>query len=375
MSSNGDLMIEPERGEDDEERPALDVPPRDRKLLTQPFDFIVGSLKRQIEDKDLILRDDFQRRQVWDNKKASALIESLLLNVPIPVCYFAELDDGVYSVIDGQQRLTSVYRFLDNQFALTKLSVRSELNGKSFYEMDKSDQRLINTRAIRCISILKESNPDIRFDIFQRLNSAAVALNPQELRNSIYRGSLNSLVRELCKHERFQKIRRVDELDPRMGDAEMILRFFAFHYAASGYRSLYSRFLDEYLKAGQNADTHKIADHRLLFIDTVDKVDAVFGTDAFRKMNADGVTNQVNRAIFDIIMLTFARIAKERLIEHRNDIISGLRSLCIEDNAFQEAIGGATRDKNRVNARLEIWQKKLTEIGLDCPLIKVGSQQ
>jgi hypothetical protein len=89
-------------GDDDERRPELHIPPKDRKLSTQPFDFIVGSLEEQISDGQLILQDEYQRRQIWDVKKSSRLIESLLLNVPIPVCYFAELDDGTYSVIDGQ---------------------------------------------------------------------------------------------------------------------------------------------------------------------------------------------------------------------------------------------------------------------------------
>jgi hypothetical protein len=97
-----------EEDEAGDERPEFAIPVKDRKLLTQPFDFIVGSLEQQIKEDALRLQDEFQRRRVWDETKASRLVESLLLNVPIPVCYFAELEDGTYSVIDGQQRLTSL---------------------------------------------------------------------------------------------------------------------------------------------------------------------------------------------------------------------------------------------------------------------------
>jgi hypothetical protein len=121
-------------------RPELHIPLRERKLVTQPFDFIVSSIEQQIKDRSLLLQDHFQRRRVWDDTKASRLIESLLLNVPIPVCYFAETEDGAYSVIDGQQRLTSVYRFLTNQFPLRGLRVRPEINRKRSGRSATSDR-------------------------------------------------------------------------------------------------------------------------------------------------------------------------------------------------------------------------------------------
>ena len=134
-----------EEDSDADERPELAIAPKDRKLITQPFDFIVGSLEEQITDGQLILQDEYQRRQIWDAKKSSRLIESLLLNVPIPVCYFAELGDGTYSVIDGQQRLTSIQRYITNLFPLTGLRGRPELNKKRFAELDRADQRLIRS--------------------------------------------------------------------------------------------------------------------------------------------------------------------------------------------------------------------------------------
>src|SRR5579864_754506 len=118
-----------------DERAELDIPPKDRKLITNPYDFIVQSLNDQIKSETLILADKFQRRRVWDDVKASRLIESLLLNVPIPVCYFAELSDGKYSVIDGQQRLSAISRFLNNEYTLRGLRIRPELNRLRFNEL------------------------------------------------------------------------------------------------------------------------------------------------------------------------------------------------------------------------------------------------
>jgi hypothetical protein len=157
-SAEGELTEEAFENEPEGERaPLVEIPPADRKLITHPYDFIVKSLKVQIDDTSLVLADKFQRRRVWDDAKASRLIESLTLNVPIPVCYFAELENGKYSVIDGQQRLTAIYRFLNNEYALRGLRVRPELNKKRFFELEGTDQRLINSRALRCIVILMTS--------------------------------------------------------------------------------------------------------------------------------------------------------------------------------------------------------------------------
>jgi hypothetical protein len=362
-----------EEDEEGEQRPELAIPLKERRLITQPFDFIVNSLETQIKDKSLLLQDEFQRRRVWDDAKSSRLIESLLLNVPIPVCYFAELDDGTYSVIDGQQRLTSIFRYMTNQFSLRGLRIRPELNRKRFHELDGGDQRLIKTRSIRCIVIQKESHPEIRFDVFERLNSGAVRLNPQELRNSAYRGALNKLIRKLCENKEFQETRNATSLDKRMGDAELILRFMAFHYSPSKYRGYYAPFLDEYLRAGVRMDDKEIAEHERFFLETIEKVKAVFGNMAFRRFDKEGKPeNQINRAVFDVIMLTFARVDRPTLEAKKSDIVAGLRDLSQNDPEFVDAISQATRDKRRINARLSRWIAKLRSMGVSCPDIVFG---
>jgi hypothetical protein len=364
---------EPDNSDEEEERPELDIPLNERKLLTQPFDFIVGSLEQQIKDGALVLQDEFQRRRVWDDRKSSRLIESLLLNVPVPVCYFAELQDGSYSVIDGQQRLTALYRFISNLLPLSGLRVRPELNRKRFAELDQVDQRMIRTRTIRCIVIQKESHPAIRFDVFERINSGAVKLKPQELRNSTYRGTLNKLIKNLCDDPKFQRVRGVSGIDKRMGDAELVLRFFAFHYRSREYKGYFAPFLDEYMKDGSRMPEREIDEHRRIFLETIRKVESVFGQEAFRQIGPDGKAgNQINRAIYDIIMLSFARLPEVGLAERATEVRAQLQALC-KDPAFQDAIGRATRDKQRIETRISKWRVALQEIGLSCPPIPIGA--
>ena len=367
-----ELPEEQFEAEDEEELLELNVPAKDRKLVTQPYDFIIRSLKDQVDEGTLILADNFQRRQVWDLTKSSRLIESLLLNVPIPVCYFAELDGNSYSVIDGQQRLTAIYRFLNNEYSLRRLKVLPDLNRKKFEDLEPIEQRSLQSRTIRCIVILKESHPHIKYDVFERLNSGFVALNAQELRNSVYRGRLNDLIQELCEDEIFQKARNVTAIDKRMQDCELILRFFAFHFSPSEYKGNLARFLDSYLEKGMEMTPEELTQHRQLFRKVVDDTYYVFDNRAFRRYTLDlGWERSINRAIYDAIMQYFALLDSEAIRSKKAEIAEVLKQLC-QDPDFNEAISSSTKNKDRVQTRLDKWREALMEIGLKVTKVKIG---
>jgi uncharacterized protein with ParB-like and HNH nuclease domain len=374
IPTESELLEEQFEPEDIEEKPPLpDFEGKDRRLVTHPYDFIIKSLKDQVDDGTLILADKFQRRRLWDDAKSSRLIESLVINVPIPVCYFAEVDDA-YSVIDGQQRLTAIYRYINNEFSLSSLRVRSDLNKKRFHELGVADKRIIQNRSIRCIVILKESDPDIRFDVFDRLNSNSVQLNAQELRNSLYRGDLNELIRKLSENSIFQKIRRVSNIDKRMQDCEMVLRFFAFHFQPEKYRGVLSQFLDDYLSKRQKPALHDINNHQEVFLRVISDVDYVFGEHAFRRYNSD--KNQwdkvINKSIYDIVMLYFAKIDSNIIRQRKKDIVLALQQLC-SDVEFKASISGATSATIRVQIRLDKWYQSLSSLGIEVERIHVGS--
>ena len=179
VSSEPDLEEVELQEQDEESSEPLDLAADERRLVTQPYDFSVSSLIEDIDSRRLLLELEYQRSYVWDDAKASRLIESLLLNVPIPVCYFAENEDGSLEVVDGQQRLKSIWRFATetddaNRLELRGLPVLTELNGKTFAQISNRDQRRLLNRTIRCIVITEDSHPDIKFDVFERLNTGAV---------------------------------------------------------------------------------------------------------------------------------------------------------------------------------------------------------
>lgn len=360
-------------GIESEVQPIIDDSGKDRKLFTHPYDFIIRSLKDQVDDGTLVLADDFQRRRVWDDTKASRLIESLLINVPIPVCYFAELEDGSYSVIDGQQRLTAIYRYLNDKFKLRSLRIRSDLNKKKFSQLGISDRRSIQSRSIRCILIQKESHPEIRFDVFDRLNSNSVKLNRQELRNSLYKGDLNKLIKELSENETFKKLRRSENVDKRMNDCEMILRFFAFYFDRVNYQGNLAKFFDNYLQTGRKMSSEVIHNHREIFLKTINDVDCVFGENSFRRYDPvnDTWNKSLNRAIYDIIMLYFADIPSSIIQQKSNTILDEFKKI-FNDEGFQEDITSFPEKIVRFQSRLDKWRTTLQGIGISTEQIIIG---
>ena len=128
-----------------------------KKVFTDTKDYPLSIIKEMFDDGDIIPQPDYQRDYIMDEKKASKLIESVLLQIPIPTVYLCEESDGTLSIIDGQQRLTSFVKFLKNEFALKNLEEYTDFNGKRFADLDKAVQRTIKNTSIHSIVIKKES--------------------------------------------------------------------------------------------------------------------------------------------------------------------------------------------------------------------------
>ena len=180
------------------------IPQKDNRIFTSSGDPEIVSLYDQWKRGRLDLQPDFQRQYVWDAAKASKLIESAILRIPLPIIYLSEEQDGKEYVIDGQQRLTSFFAFIDGAFPdgklfkLSGLIVCAELNGKKFSELSEELQDKVRRYKIRAITFLKDSSENLKFEIFERLNTGSVQLNDQELRNCLYRGNFNVALKEMA---------------------------------------------------------------------------------------------------------------------------------------------------------------------------------
>jgi len=139
-----------------------------KRLVSQKMDLYIPSLKDMIKNKTIDLDPKFQRRDRWNKKQQSKLIESVIMGVPIPPIFLAEEEYNSYTVMDGKQRLTAIKMYLDDEYALTGLTDWGELNGKKFSGLGKTIQNAITRRSISAIVILKESDLEIKFDVFER---------------------------------------------------------------------------------------------------------------------------------------------------------------------------------------------------------------
>jgi hypothetical protein len=352
-----------ELGEVDSEED-ISFPPAERRVVTQPVDLSVQTLSDQWDAGALVL-PEIQREYVWDNAKASRLAESLLLNIPVPVLYFAETADAKYEIIDGHQRVKSIVRFLSNEFALSGLAVLPEYKGLRFHQLPDREQRFMKMRTLRVIIISIDSHPSMKFEIFERLNTGAISLNAQELRNSIYRGPTTELFHELASSPPFRELIGTKHVRRRMVDEELIVRFFALRDGLTSYRPSLKRFLNHYMETSKGFTVAQLALLTETFSKTVALLSLCLPGAAFRVADADGraLESSVNRALFDAQMLAFSWVSGRMTAVDPAAVRRELSPL-YRDEGFRDAIQRATGDRARTLKRVRDTCSALRRAGL-----------
>lgn len=335
------------------------VPIKERKVVTQPYDLVIESLISQIRSEVIFLRPiserpDFQRRYVWTDILASRLIESILLNVPIPPCYLSQNDNFELDVIDGQQRLFSIYRFIDNQFRLKGLEVLVEFNGKRFHELPSKVQRQLKTHTLRCVLVTNESHPEVKFDVFERLNTNTVPLNSQELRNCIYRGVLNDLLKDAVNNQDWLRILGKKSSDKRMRDEELVLRFFAFQIAGlDSYRTPLKHWLNDVAKSGMKYSEQKISELRAIWDNAIRCSLTWFEpNECFRRKGS----RAINRALYDLVSFEASRSTPENAAAIRAGFREKYQEL-LSSEEFQDLISRSVDHTKRTKRRFEMWNE------------------
>jgi len=354
-----------------------------KRIITDRKDYSIREFSTMYEEGNLILRPEYQRKFVMDVKLCSRLIESVLMDVPIPVLYLSEEKDGVFSVIDGQQRLTAFISFLrgkfppdannnERDFALKNLNVLKDLNNKKYSDLDKKEQNKIKTSTLNTIVVKNDSPDDIKFVIFERLNTGSIKLNEDEIRNTIYRGNYIKLLAELENNEIFHKIVNKENYKKRMLYRGMILRFFALSEKTYiNYKPSMKQFCNKELRDNQNMNETKIKEYKERFKKCIELVFSVFGEKAFRRFspgyndtNIFGKwnTTRLNMALFDIQMCGFVNYDKNQIISKADSIREKLIQLMSYNNEFITSIEKATSDKIYMTKRFKIWMDSLEQI-------------
>ena len=374
METTNTIDLEDDLQEEDETL-ELSSSGDDRKIIWQAKDWSIREFKAMVEEGDLVLQPDYQRNYVMDATKASRLIESILMDVPIPVVYLAEEADSTYSVIDGQQRLTSFISFMQGHFpdgkpfSLRGLKVLSHLNRKLFSELDRSQQSKIKKTTIHTIIIKRESEEDIKFEIFERLNTGSIKLNEDELRNSVYRGGYIQLLAELEDYPLLNQLIDKDNYKKRMRYRGMLLRYFALaDKTYLNYKPSMKQFLNKELRDNRNITPEKAREYKDRLDHSLELVKTVFGKQAFRKytlFETGDVNGQwsrgVNTALFEVQMCGFLQYQKSDIVPRADTIRNAMIELLI-DPGYNETISIRTNDRSHLTERHQRWFDTLRKI-------------
>ena len=349
----------------------------DNRIHTSSGDPEIESLHGKKKRGRLILQPDFQRQYVWDSSKASKLIESAILGIPLPIIYLSEEKDGREYVIDGQQRLTSFFAFIDGQFPdgkpfkLSSLNVLSELNGKRFCDLSDELQDRVRYYKIRAITFQKDSNKNLKFEIFERLNTGSVQLNDQELRNCLYRGNFNVALKEMAEDPDFMFICGLKNPDKRMKDKELVLRFCAFyHKTYLNYKAPMRNFLNSEARDKRDISEKEVVELKTAFKNACQIIRSIFGKNSFKRFykGKDGQPNghwepkKFNTSLYDILMYSFAKEDKNKVYQNIDAVKEALIYLMTEDQEFVDSIELSTSSVQAVTMRFDKWRALLQTI-------------
>lgn len=368
-----------------------------RKLYVDKVDKSTSDLFRMIVEGELNLQPEYQRKFVWDKKTMSKFIESLLLSIPIPTIFLAENNDDSFEVIDGQQRLTTIFAFMKSKLdgdeieklpetlkdlealTLSGLETLQQYNKKSYDDMNEM-QRKFNNVSLPMVIIKKDSTEDIKYDIFSRINSGSIKLNNQELLNVMYRGILLKTLDEVAITK---------EVDDLFGNRPVLKKRFGYHEillraktmecfvdkntwtlkevaikdtkllgkTTKKYNGRLNSAILDYLKEFRNNKDEANCLKKFVY-DTVNKVKIVFGEKAFKRVEKEKSTS-INKTIAELQMVVLSKFEFNLIESYKNEIRESFKEF-VKKNDENIFIRG-TNNTNNVEKRYK-WGQQVSAI-------------
>lgn len=347
-------------------------------------DWTIQTIANQVEQGNIDLNPKFQRRNAWNDEKRSLLIESLILKLPVPEIVLAEShkEKNKFIVLDGKQRLLTImgfmypekYKYWENP-KLKKLKILSDENGKTWNDFLSNDElfdikRRFENSDIRCTVVFNQKSNDILYEIFYRLNSGAVPLSMQELRNSLVQGNFSDfLIEKTNILSPIHKVLNLNLPDKRLLDAEIILKFLANKLFIQEYTGNLKTFLDNTLVVVNKEWIYKYENQintlYIKFNKGIELLEQVFGTGNVGKYFGE---KQFNRNLFDVEVFYFSELSDNKINDEKNQLFKEkLKELFKEDSEFRKTLQASTTTKKNVKRRYEIFGNLVKEVfDFDC---------
>jgi hypothetical protein len=351
------------------------------RVVRETKDYTLDYLRHALRPgQELInVSPSYQRRLRWTRKKRSLLIESFLLNIPIPAIFLFESDYNEYEVIDGRQRLDAIREFLANNYALIGLEYWEELNGQRFNDLPSVLQKGLLRRSLSAVVLLAETRKaeeddiDVRTVLFDRLNTGGEKLNPQELRNALYAGPFNSMLIRLARSTPFTTAWNIppyqpneeEEISPElanntlyrtMADAELVLRFFAIRDAIqNNKRGSLRRVLDRYMKEHASDIPSQVEILEKEYLKLLESLVRTFDDKPFRLPTA----TRPSRPLYDALMVALSTHPDVDLVKDKQAIKARLDHALNNSSQYDILVGrGNTMDA--IHDRVELAVAILT---------------
>jgi len=353
-----------------EDTSSLDEPKKPyevSKLKMEPKHLSIFQALRKIEKQEINLNPEFQRAFVWDKIKQSRLIESVLIRIPLPAFYLDATDQVNWSVVDGLQRLTTLYRYCrEESFPLTGLQFLRELENLKFSELPPKYKVLVEDDTQLLFYNLMPGTPvEAKFTIFSRVNTGGMQLTSQEIRHALNQGKATKILHKISLDPRFKKATNGVVESLRMSDRELILRALSFmHLGVSHYKGFSD--LDSFLLSSMS-EINQLSDKSIAaleskFISSLEKVVAIFGRYSFRKFSErDGRRSPFNKALFEAWIVSVSKYDEETLMKHSEEIIDRFIDEINKWDDFTKSISSSTGSQSAVSTRFSRIAKILEE--------------
>ncbi len=339
-------------------------------LVLQASDLSLQTIAQMVATGAIDIAPKYQRRDRWGPEAQSELVESFLLNVPVPPVYLAEDDFGTYSVIDGKQRITTISRFLTGEFQLSGLAKFSEVNGCHFQELPKQLQNALSIRPyLRVVTLLKQTDPDLKYEVFTRLNTGGEPLLPQEIRNALYRGSFNDALFTLAESEFLRQQLKIKTLREtpytEMQDVEAVLRFLCLEEEWQHFSGDMRHSLDMYAAAHQHDPVNKLEQAKKRFHNALARCESLWGKAAFRRYDGNSYRDQFMSAVYDAQMIAAGALTQTKfasLAAKKQAVEAGTINLFKKDPKFVDAVRVSTNSPSRVQYRIQRMKEMLSQV-------------
>lgn len=345
--------------------------------IVQPFDpseirvtskqLSLDSLLARIENSEIVLQPDFQRQEVWKEDARSRLIESILIRIPLPAFYVDATDEDKWLVVDGQQRLSTLRRFvIEESLRLKGLEFLKDFDGVTFSKLPRQFQRRIRETNVTVYLIEKGTPSAVKINIFKRINTGGLPLSSQEIRHALNGAPVTSLLKKLAESEPFLKATRRSIPQARMADREYITRFFAFSLTKpSEYASQeFDSFLNETMKMMNAMNETDRGELEQRFTTSMTTGSEILGRHAFRKVyGQDERLRPINKALFEAWSVNLAVLDKtqiKRLAVHKGLLLEKFIGL-MQNRAFEQSVTQGTGDVAKVRLRFREIERIISE--------------